>query len=78
MPILGLGTYSLHDDIVKSSVSAALEYGVRLIDTAYMYGNEKEIGEAIKASGVPREEDVYKRQLGPLKVLWVVVVVTWA
>lgn len=56
MPILGLGTYSLHDDIVKSSVSAALEYGVRLIDTAYMYGNEKEIGEAIKASGVPREE----------------------
>lgn len=56
MPILGLGTYSLHGDTCKKSVTAALEHGVRLIDTAYMYGNEKEIGEAIRASDVPREE----------------------
>lgn len=56
MPILGLGTYSLHGDTVKNSVTIALKHGVRLIDTAYMYGNEKEIGEAIRASGVPREE----------------------
>lgn len=56
MPILGLGTYSLHGDTVKDSVTAALNHGVRLIDTAYMYGNEKEIGEAIRASDVPREE----------------------
>lgn len=56
MPILGLGTYSLHGDTVKNSVTAALESGVRLIDTAYMYGNEGEIGEAIRASDVPREE----------------------
>lgn len=56
MPILGLGTYSLHGDTVKNSVTAALKHGVRLIDTAYMYGNEKEIGEAIRASDVPREE----------------------
>ncbi|MBC8536310.1 aldo/keto reductase [Feifania hominis] len=56
MPILGLGTYSLHDDVVKNSVTAALNHGVRLIDTAYMYGNEREIGEAIRASGIPREE----------------------
>lgn len=56
MPILGLGTYSLHGDTVKNSVRAALESGVRLIDTAYMYGNEREIGEAIRASDVPREE----------------------
>jgi hypothetical protein len=56
MPILGLGTYSLHGDTVKSSVTAALNHGVRLIDTAYMYGNEKEIGEAIRASDIPREE----------------------
>ena len=56
MPILGLGTYSLHGDTVKNSVTAALNHGVRLIDTAYMYGNEKEIGEAIRASDVPREE----------------------
>lgn len=56
MPILGLGTYSLQGETVKASVKAALECGVRLIDTAYMYGNEKEIGEAIRSSGVPREE----------------------
>lgn len=56
MPILGLGTYSLHGDTCKNSVRAALEAGVRLIDTAYIYGNEGEIGEAIRESGVPREE----------------------
>lgn len=56
MPILELGTYSMHGGTVKDSVTADLEHGVRLIDTAYMYGNEKEIGEAIRSSGVPREE----------------------
>lgn len=56
MPIYGLGTYSLHGEECFNSVTAALDAGVRLIDTAYMYGNEKEIGEAIRASGVPREE----------------------
>ncbi|MDE5714613.1 MAG: aldo/keto reductase [Anaeroplasmataceae bacterium] len=56
MPVLGIGTYSLHGDICKNSVLAALKSGVRLIDTAYMYGNEKEVGQAILASGIPREE----------------------
>lgn len=56
MPILGLGTYSLQGDTAKNSVLSALRHGVRLIDTAYMYGNEVEIGEAIRESGVPREE----------------------
>ena len=56
MPIYGLGTYSLHGDECKNSVTAALNSGVRLIDTAHAYGNEKEIGEAIRASGIPREE----------------------
>ena len=56
MPIYGLGTYSLHDDVCRNSVTAALNRGVRLIDTAHAYGNEKEIGEAIRNSGVPREE----------------------
>lgn len=56
MPVLGLGTYSLQGDTCKNSVSAALTHGVRLIDTAYMYGNEVEIGEAIRASDVPRED----------------------
>lgn len=56
MPIYGLGTYSLHNDECRDSVTAALNSGVRLIDTAHAYGNEKEIGEAIRASGIPREE----------------------
>ena len=56
MPIYGLGTYSLHDEECKKSVTAALKSGVRLIDTAHAYGNEKEIGEAIRASNIPREE----------------------
>ncbi len=56
MPILGLGTYSLTGDVCKSSVLSALSQGYRLIDTAHMYGNEREIGEAIRQSGVPREE----------------------
>lgn len=56
MPIYGLGSYSLHDDICINSVTAALDSGVRLIDTAHAYGNEKEIGEAIRKSDVPRED----------------------
>lgn len=56
MPILGLGTYSLTGDTCKNAVKSALSQGYRLIDTAHMYGNETEIGEAIRESGVPREE----------------------
>lgn len=56
MPINGLGTYSLHDDVCRDSVTAALNSGVRLIDTAHAYGNEVEIGEAIRNSGISREE----------------------
>lgn len=56
MPIYGLGTYSLHDDICINSVTAALNNGVRLIDTAHAYGNEKEIGKAIRNSDVPRKD----------------------
>lgn len=56
MPIYGLGTYSLHDEECVNSVTAALKNGVQLIDTAHAYGNETEIGEAIRNSGIPREE----------------------
>ncbi len=56
MPVLGLGTYSLQGETCKNAVLSALASGVRLIDTAYMYGNEAEVGEAIRESGVPREE----------------------
>lgn len=56
MPINGLGTYSLMGDTCVQSVTAALQSGVRLIDTAYMYHNEEEVGKAIRESGIPREE----------------------
>lgn len=56
MPVVGLGTYSLSDEECYSSVTALLEAGGRLIDTAYMYRNEAAVGRAIRDSGVPREE----------------------
>ena len=56
MPINGIGTYSLLGDECYSSIRSALASGVRLIDTAYMYHNEEEIGRAIRDSGIPREE----------------------
>ena len=56
MPIFGIGTYSLTGDTCVESVTAALNSGVRLIDTAYMYHNEESVGEAVRNSGIPREE----------------------
>ena len=56
MPVIGLGTYSLKDDICVNSVSAALQNEYRLIDTAYIYHNEESVGKGIRESGVPREE----------------------
>lgn len=57
MPLLGLGVWQLPEGgVCRRSVLAALEAGVRLVDTATVYGNEREVGEAIRASGVPRDE----------------------
>lgn len=65
MPLNGLGTYSLEDDTCVSSVSEALKRGVRLIDTAYMYDNEKEVGKAVRESGIPRKEIFVTTKLYP-------------
>ena len=60
MPILGLGTYALDHDACVNSVMALLESGGRLIDTAYMYGNEEAGGEGVRRGmeeyGIPRED----------------------
>ncbi len=57
MPYFGLGTWKSTDgDEVKNSVRFALNAGYKLIDTATLYRNEKGIGEAIKESGVKRED----------------------
>jgi len=56
IPAFGLGTFRLKDQVVMASVSTALELGYRAIDTAQIYGNEAEVGQAIAASGVPRAQ----------------------
>jgi diketogulonate reductase-like aldo/keto reductase len=56
MPVLGLGVADLSEDETERAVSAALEIGCRLIDTAAAYGNEAAVGRAIAASGIPRAE----------------------
>jgi diketogulonate reductase-like aldo/keto reductase len=56
IPVLGIGTGELSEAEAEHAVSAALEIGVRLIDTAAAYGNEAAVGRAIAASGIPRAE----------------------
>ena len=56
IPAIGLGTMTLRENVCVDVVSAALRGGWRHLDTAQMYGNEREVGEGIRASGVPREE----------------------
>lgn len=56
MPMVGIGTFLLTPDEAEASVLHALQNGVRLIDTANAYVNEKAVGRAMKRSGLPREE----------------------
>ncbi len=57
IPMLGFGVFQIPDyEQAKKSVMSALKAGYRLIDTAQAYGNEKAVGDAIKESGIPREE----------------------
>jgi len=56
MPLLGLGVYNMNDSTAEAAVHIALETGYRLIDTAAMYHNEKEVGNAIRNSGINRSE----------------------
>lgn len=56
IPPLGLGTFRLQGQVVIDSVSNALELGYRAVDTAQIYNNEAEVGQAIAASGVAREQ----------------------
>jgi 2,5-diketo-D-gluconate reductase A len=56
IPQLGFGVFQVEPDEAVAAVTAALEVGYRHLDTAQMYRNEKEVGEAIRRSGVPREE----------------------
>ena len=56
MPLVGFGTFMLGGETCKNAVATAIENGYRMIDTAEAYGNEKEVGEGIKQSGIDRKE----------------------
>src|SRR5262249_29950267 len=55
IPIIGLGTMTLKDDVCVQAVKTALQVGYHHLDTAAFYGNEKENGEGLRQSGVKRE-----------------------
>src|SRR3954449_11425529 len=63
IPSIGLGTYGLRGEEGIRSLLAGIESGYRLLDTAFNYGNEREVGEAVRRSGVPREEFVVTSKL---------------
>ena len=56
IPVVGFGVGGLSDSEAEQAVSAALQAGHRLIDTAAAYGNEEGVGRAIAASGIPRDQ----------------------
>ena len=56
IPALGLGVFQSPPEETTAAVETALRDGYRLIDTAAAYDNEREVGEAIRRSGVPRDD----------------------
>jgi 2,5-diketo-D-gluconate reductase B len=56
IPLLGSGTYPLMGDDCYRTVRMAIELGIRHIDTAQMYGNEKDVGRALRECGVARDQ----------------------
>jgi diketogulonate reductase-like aldo/keto reductase len=56
MPSIGLGVFQSPPEVTAAAVRTALEAGYRHVDTAAAYGNERQVGEGLRASGVPRDE----------------------
>ena len=65
IPAAGMGTFLMEPDDAEKAVLSALQNGYRLIDTANGYLNEKAVGRAIRASGLPREELYLSTKLWP-------------
>lgn len=63
LPAVGLGTYSLRGDAGIESMVQALRSGYRLLDSAVNYRNESEVGEAMRSSGIDRDEIVVTTKL---------------
>src|SRR4051812_20820515 len=68
MPLLGFGTWQIRGDAAYQAVRDALEAGYRHLDTATMYGNEAEVGRALRDSGVPRDDVFVTTKLPPERV----------
>ena len=64
MPLLGLGVYDMYNAEAEQAVTDALEIGYRLIDTASLYNNETEIGNAVKASALRRSDIFVTTKVG--------------
>jgi len=56
LPLLGFGTWQLKGRAAQAATETALSAGYRHLDTATIYGNEREVGAGLAASGVPRDE----------------------
>ena len=56
IPVLGFGTMTLKEDQCVQLVEASLKLGYRHLDTAQMYGNEREVGSGMRGSGLKRED----------------------
>ena len=63
MPAIGLGVFQTPPEETRAAVAAALETGYRHIDTAAAYGNEREVGDAVRSSGVPRDDIVIETKI---------------
>lgn len=79
MPQEGYGVFQIPPEECERCVSDALSVGYRLIDTASSYGNEKGVGDAVRKSGIPREELFITTKLwvqdtsyeGAKRLLWI-------
>ena len=65
MPLVGLGTWQMTGSRCQAAVRAALEAGYRHLDTATMYRNDRDVGRAVRDSGVPRGEVFVTTKLPP-------------
>jgi 2,5-diketo-D-gluconate reductase B len=74
IPLLGLGTWDIRGDVCKRIVEQAIRLGYRHVDTAQAYENEREVGEGIRNSGIPRDQihvttKIWWTQLAPADLL---------
>jgi diketogulonate reductase-like aldo/keto reductase len=68
MPLLGFGTWQIRGDAAYRAVRHALDAGYRHLDTATMYGNEDQVGRALRDSGLPRDAVFVTTKLPPERV----------